>query len=276
MEEFNLQQIHLEPESMDQPVPITVHRHGTGSHLALVMHGLGACATGFERALEVFAPSDWTLVVPDFPGHGQSGGQAWYPCTPDWYCFVMEALVRQMNREPSLVMGHSMGGTIGLLLCETLPGNPFLLNVEGLPENLGFLQRRIRRYGDMDPDRGLQKWREEFQGVSDDGIQAWVEWTRSCDPRVFFESARRFVELWEQQDMMERFRSYPGDRRFYICGEHGQSPYVQETLEENAFGIIPGAAHFPMTTHADAFWSMCRDVLKQRVRPTLDEPEPFT
>ncbi len=269
MDGFERQNLRLESASLDRPVPLTVHRSGTGSHLALFLHGLGACADGFARAPEVFPPSDWTLVLPDLPGHGASEGQPWYPCTPDWYCAVMEALVRHLERSPALVLGHSMGGTIGVMLCERLSESPFQLNVEGLPEDLGFLKRRNRRYGDMEPDRGLRKWREEFLGVSDDGIQAWVDWTRSCDPRVFFESARRFVELWEEENMMDRFRSYPADRRFYICGEHGQSPYVREQLKDTDVGIISGAAHFPMITHADAFWAMCGDVLANRVRPLL-------
>lgn len=81
-----------------------------GAQLLLV-HGLGATGRVWDGLTEVL-DADWDWVVPDLPGHGES--------TPlPHYSFGVFAagLAAVVDRSrPVMVLGHSLGGVVGLAL----------------------------------------------------------------------------------------------------------------------------------------------------------------
>jgi pimeloyl-ACP methyl ester carboxylesterase len=92
---------------------VSVRGGGHGQPTLLLLHGLGATGAVWSRwapLLEQRWPGRW--LAPDLPGHGASG---WL----ERYSFgeVAAALAALADRdEPSVVVGHSYGGVIGLTL----------------------------------------------------------------------------------------------------------------------------------------------------------------
>ena len=84
-----------------------VERGGNGPLLVL-LHGLGATGEVWEQVV-----GDWhgSWLVPDLPGHGRSGRL-------DRYSFgsLAAAVATVVPREPVTVVGHSLGGVVGLAL----------------------------------------------------------------------------------------------------------------------------------------------------------------
>ncbi|MET9228150.1 alpha/beta fold hydrolase [Lentzea sp. NPDC003310] len=84
-----------------------VERGGNGPLLVL-LHGLGATGEVWHDVVEGWSGS-W--LAPDLPGHGRSGRL-------DRYSFgsLAAAVAEVVPREPVIVVGHSLGGVVGLAL----------------------------------------------------------------------------------------------------------------------------------------------------------------
>ena len=93
-----------------------VHRSGgSGDHLLLLLHGLGATGAVWDRLLplvEASWPGSW--AVPDLRGHGRS------PAEPPYGYAVhaadVAALVAGSGAARVTVLGHSFGGVVGAVL----------------------------------------------------------------------------------------------------------------------------------------------------------------
>ncbi|WP_245822316.1 alpha/beta fold hydrolase [Lentzea waywayandensis] len=84
-----------------------VERGGNGPMLVL-LHGLGATGEVWQDVVK-----DWSgsWLVPDLPGHGRSAAI-------DRYSFgsFAAAVADEIPREPVTIVGHSLGGVVGLAL----------------------------------------------------------------------------------------------------------------------------------------------------------------
>ena len=99
---------------------------GTGETTYLLLHGLGATGEvwdGLADLIERNKAGRW--LVPDFRGHGRSPWEK-----PYTYAALMADLIPLINEASRLVViGHSMGGVVGLMLGGALPNVERVLGV---------------------------------------------------------------------------------------------------------------------------------------------------
>jgi pimeloyl-ACP methyl ester carboxylesterase len=94
---------------------LRVRHGGRGEPVLLLLHGLGATSDvwrGWESGLARRWPGRW--IAPDLPGHGGSP-----PLTA--YTFEAFATAVAGTAEPDVVLGHSLGGAVGLALAGQRP-----------------------------------------------------------------------------------------------------------------------------------------------------------
>jgi pimeloyl-ACP methyl ester carboxylesterase len=91
---------------------------GDGAPLAL-LHGLGGAASNWTLVAPALAER-FRVLVPDLPGHGGSGGP---PRGSDlgWQADALAELLRSRDAAGAAVVGHSMGGVVGLRLAVRRP-----------------------------------------------------------------------------------------------------------------------------------------------------------
>jgi pimeloyl-ACP methyl ester carboxylesterase len=92
---------------------LRVHEGGSGEPLLVLLHGLGATSDVWGRWLPLLArrwPGRW--IAPDLPGHGGSPPLATY--TFDGFAGAVAGIVQPGSR--IVVLGHSLGGVVGLAL----------------------------------------------------------------------------------------------------------------------------------------------------------------
>lgn len=90
-----------------------VRQGGSGEPLLLLLHGLGATGDVWDAWRPLLArqwPGRW--VAPDLPGHGGSPPLATY--TFDGFAAAVAGIVTSSAR--TVVLGHSLGGVVGLAL----------------------------------------------------------------------------------------------------------------------------------------------------------------
>jgi pimeloyl-ACP methyl ester carboxylesterase len=92
---------------------LRVHEGGSGEPLLVLLHGLGATADVWGDWRPLLArrwPGRW--IAPDLPGHGGSPPLAAYSF--DGFAAAVAGLVQPSAR--TVVLGHSLGGVVGLAL----------------------------------------------------------------------------------------------------------------------------------------------------------------
>ena len=97
----------------------------------LWIHGLGESGLEFETTVGRPELGDYHHLIPDLPGYGRS---AWNEPVPDFDGLVdrLAFWLEGRGGSPVVVVGHSMGGVLGLLLAERHPEKVrALVNVEG-------------------------------------------------------------------------------------------------------------------------------------------------
>jgi pimeloyl-ACP methyl ester carboxylesterase len=92
---------------------LRVHEGGSGEPLLVLLHGLGATGDVWRGWWPLLArrwPGRW--LAPDLPGHGGSPQLTAY--TFDGFAAAVAGIVRPSAR--IVVLGHSLGGVVGLAL----------------------------------------------------------------------------------------------------------------------------------------------------------------
>ncbi|RZS43299.1 pimeloyl-ACP methyl ester carboxylesterase [Herbihabitans rhizosphaerae] len=105
---------------MDTESRLYVERHGEGGPTLVLLHGLGATGTVWRGLGEVLAdrwPGRWLVV--DLPGHGRSAPLGSYS-----FGGMAAAIAREVDGDPVVVLGHSLGGVLGLTLASGWFGVP--------------------------------------------------------------------------------------------------------------------------------------------------------
>ena len=93
-------------------VALHVERIGRGEPTLLLLHGLGVNGAVWQPLTREMADWPGTIVVPDFRGHGRSPHAR--PYSIGQHAADVAALIEPGM--PLVIVGHSMGGLVGLML----------------------------------------------------------------------------------------------------------------------------------------------------------------
>lgn len=80
--------------------------------VVVFLHGAGMEGTVWQLPARWFAHHGWSVLVPDLPGHGRSGGAPL--ATIDAMAAFMLELLQALHVKRAVLIGHSMGGAIAL------------------------------------------------------------------------------------------------------------------------------------------------------------------
>ena len=100
-------------------LPIAYQQKGSGTPLLLI-HGFGEDSRVWQESFETLT-NYCEVVMPDLPGSGQSALHLDTASSIDEMANAMHALMSDLGFEKYVVMGHSMGGYIGMALADKYP-----------------------------------------------------------------------------------------------------------------------------------------------------------
>ncbi len=101
----------------------------------IVLHGWGSNKELMMNAFKRFMPSFRHIYI-DMPGFGKSGND--YSLTTNDYYNIIERFIKELNLKKDIVIGHSFGGKVALLL---EPKLLVLLSSAGIPVKKSFKTR---------------------------------------------------------------------------------------------------------------------------------------
>lgn len=216
------------------------------------VHGLGESGLGFEGLLGAAPLLRHRQLALDLPGYGKS---PWLdrPLTLAQHAELLAGWLEAERVEPVVLLGHSMGGVIGQLLCERWPQRVrAFVNVEG---NLSYDDCTFSRHAEGHSQAaflaaGFAQLCDDLyrNGLEAPALRSYYASLRMCDPRAFHHNALELVALSRSEGLAERFAGLALPRA-YLHGRPGGTGERSLGLLERAGAPAPiafeTAGHWP-------------------------------
>ncbi|SDJ97992.1 alpha/beta fold hydrolase [Billgrantia gudaonensis] len=172
---------------------LNVTEHGYGKTPLLMIHGFGCDKTAWRRLMPYLEDS-YRLILLDLAGFGGSTPEAFEAerhATPAGHAEDMATLCDELELENAVMLGHSIGGTIGMIASTLRPG--------------AFRQLVMvcssARYLDDQPDYRGGYSQEQLDGLMQLMEQNYLDWASTLSRVALGDAATRSRE----HDLRERF-----------------------------------------------------------------------
>jgi pimeloyl-ACP methyl ester carboxylesterase len=232
-------------------IPLSFFERPGGGPAVIFLHGLGSTKLDFQAALFDRELQHCRLIGFDLPGCGASPwlGDSGLDAIAT---AIAEALERWQVQSP-VVVGHSLGGAIGLLLCERRPARAFV-NIEGNldPGDCALLSRPGVKAGrGALRERALDAVTATLINAPDLGARLFAaNLRRNVDTSAYFEYCAALVHLCDTGDLLRRFIELPLEKTFVVGEANRSLPYVPRLAAAGVRVVeIPETGHWPHLTH---------------------------
>lgn len=256
--------IDLRYKGLDLPLPCSFH-DGKESILIFI-HGLGCSRESFIDLWRYPEFQKYTCIVPDLLGFGEAPRPGAFSYAMEDHAGVCRALLDHFPGAPVSVVGHSMGGAIGVILAGMIPERiASFFNVEG---NLFRTDCSVSRSAASVMD--FSRFRDNLfrsiriltPGKMEKGTELWAGWIEKSWPDGFNRSARSLVEWTDSGELLKGFLELRA-RKAYVCGERNSRRKILERLQGIRIISISGSGHFPMNDNPDEFYRVLAAFLSE-------------
>lgn len=147
-------------------VTIVCQSCGKGDTALVFLHGWCGDHEYWKNQVEAFA-ADYRIVALDQAGHGLSGKDR-----KEWTVASLardvETVVKELNLKRVILVGHSMGGPVGLMAAKRMPGTVVaLIGVDTLQNAEHKMPEDVRK-------KFLMAFEKDFQGTIRSGFELMV------------------------------------------------------------------------------------------------------
>lgn len=250
-------------------VEVAYDVRGKGDTTLVFIHGWSGDREYWKHQVEPFA-ADYRVVTLDLPGHGRSGRdrKAW---TTTGFAADVEAVVKKLELKRVILIGHSMGGPIGLATAKRLPG--VVIGVVGVDT----LQNAEYKFPEEQRQEYLKAFEKDFTATLAFGLAGMlpeksdpilIEWLMAKSLKADRTMAIAIMHdlgtldqaaLLKDAKVSVRCINAAGGFMFHV-------PTAIETQRKYAdykAVLMEGVGHFPMLEKPDEFNAKLRDVLKE-------------
>lgn len=243
---------------------ISVEEGGSGDHLLLLVHGLGATGEVWRRMLPLVErswPGPW--AVPDLRGHGRSVAEPPYGYA--MHAADMAALVASTGAARVTLLGHSFGGVIAAVLAGGWFGVPVEravaigVRIEWTDEEvagaLALAGKPVKVFASREEAAarhlafaGLRGLADPADDVAGAGVRA-VEggWAVAQDPRVFTAVGPPVETVLRRAEAPLRLAAGSKDPMVTLEAMRRIDPRAE---------VIEGAGHNAHWERPDAVWAL--------------------
>ncbi len=276
---------------------VTIHGHriayrrGGEGPVLLLLHGIAGSSRTWIPVMELLE-ADYTLIAPDFVGHGHSAKPAGDYSLGNFANWMRDVLV-ELGIERATVVGQSFGGGVAMQFAYQFPDRCerlVLVDAGGLGREVNWVLRLVtlpaveyampllfpsfvRRWGDpvaRFADRVgihsvpvMEVWRSYRSLTEGEGRQAFIRTMRSViEPGGQSVSALDRLYLAEQTPTLIVW----GEKDHIIPVAHAYE--AQKALPHARLEILPGVGHFPQSEDPAGFAEILNDFLRSTERPT--------
>lgn len=221
-------------------------------HTLLFIHGLGESGLCFEHLLSAPELERCRLLVPDLPGYGRSPWLADGPLALVEHADWLADWLAQKGPAPTVIIGHSMGGVVALLLAERHPdGVQMVVDVDGnkSPDDCVFSSQAAHWDLATFSAAGFDEMRDRIhdQGQEDTAQRGYYVSLRLADPRAYHRNSLELLEMSTGLDMAERLAALAMPKVYLAGVPAGVSEASRELLKSAQVKVldISPSGHWP-------------------------------
>ncbi len=223
------------------------------------IHGLGESGLCFEKIIQRPELSAWSHHVPDLPGYGRSIWPA-VPVSLMEYARLYDEWITANNFNSIVLIGHSMGGVVGLMLAE-LSGNNIagFINIDGniSSEDCHFSARVA---GQSEHEFLSSNWEAlkaqiYASGMKSKALRGYYASLCFADPRQYYLNSGELVSGSREEKFARRMAHLPM-KTCYIAGRPGGvCAHSLELLHAENIDVVEirDSGHWPFIDHESAF-----------------------
>ena len=246
---------------------------GAGSETLVYLHGLGSSRRDFEPAAEAPELAGTRLLALDLPGSGETPDSPDPPLGIPELVRLVESALAALDLDRVHLVGHSMGGLIGLLVSDRDPQRiRTFTNVEGnlAPVDCRVFSRRVLELAaSRTPEEIIEILGAELAASPRPGLSKFaVRFRHEVQAGAFVRYCKSIVRISEDVPLLPMFRELRQPRLFVYGEGNRDLPYLDDL---RAAGVelaeIPGADHFPLYTNPRRFFQVLGSFLGRHSDP---------
>lgn len=225
----------------------------------LYIHGLGESSLCFESLIQDERLGAWSHLVPDLEGYGKS---LWpdRPKNLEHHADSLAGWLQRRKTDKVIILGHSMGGVIGLILSEKYPELvQAFINVEGniSLEDCTFSSKAASYSIEDFQNYGFDAIRESIysDGLKDSALRGYYASLRLCQPLTYYINSKDLVELSRTAQLASRLGALEIPKLYLLGNPRGTGEFSRSMLD--AAGVewrsIEDAGHWPFIDKPTVF-----------------------
>jgi len=229
------------------------------------LHGLGSASSSyFPRAVVHPRLRDHRSLLIDLLGYGYSDRPEDFDYTMEEQAEIVVSFLRDLDVSGSVLVGHSMGGSIAILVAGAAPR---------------LVGRLIVAEGNLDPGPGAVSGQitaiaeEEFvsrghadfvRAMRDAGFPDYAGTVRACDPAALHRSAVSLIAP-RRPTYRDRLACLKLPRTFVYGEKNVPNPDVERLTADGVdVRVIPGSGHDMLVDNPDGFADAVADAVEGR------------
>lgn len=224
-------------------------KHKDNSPWIVLLHGLQSNKQVFAELLEQPLFQQHSILALDFVGFGSSSKPEDFSYDLQDQADVVKDVLDELKIESFHIIGHSMGGMVGILLLDQLKDRALsLVNLEGnlVEEDCGASISIVntQTFADFSAS-GYETFKNGQRNSKEHGVEKRLEWISMIPDFAFYRSAASIVKWSKSEKLLALFLGAP-QKKLYVYGEKNgeKAKRLPNFIEKTE---IPNAGHRMLT-----------------------------
>ncbi len=237
---------------------ISTYYHKAGEDLLFCIHGLGCTKESFINIERIDNLKKFSQLIIDLPGFGDSSRSSNFYYSMEDHAEICKLLLAKFPQNRIHILGHSMGGAVGLVLSGLIPKKAkSFISVEGnlIRDDCSIMSRRTVAITLKEFKKHFfEKIRNQFKFSENKSFRKWAELSEYADPESFYRSSFSLVEWSDSGKLLKIFNDLKIPK-LYIYGDQNSDLPVLKQLGNIEKIKISNSGHFIMDDNPDELFN---------------------